>query len=964
MTLRWSWQKLLLCSLIDVNGRLDKRVLESGESIRYAALGHPPIHNVRENQGKSFGVECSHVHHAEVPREPVSDGISSTAGWSHRCDELYVQQRSEGELLAIVPATVVHPLSQDLDWWLSTIHLNLWHVHIVDKDHHLLSNRRTKNSLASLVELTINDVLGHVGTRLRREVTEHGAVLCGIHAVLEMLLDVHTLSCSRWTNNHAVVAVIQEDVDQVSVPDRVHSLNDDVCELGLWIKGLLLHSIQPRQPLSFLLLEREVKHTLAVWEELDELYRWSLHERLEVVWGVVQQDLPQILVKDLPSLLVHRRPNAPDKGEQEEALKPAEDKILVHALDQFRVLEFVEKRLEQASQGHDKVDLLQGDGHLAHLCHDPEGWWNEPVKEVHDVLLVALSQAWWQIVHPRFHGGPPSQEAWLHVNHATPTHGGWTGDGKIRDLEDHVHQASHGDDFSRVQAKLLVVVQDSVHVLNPNCINGTIEHEPLPIWGCVPRSVSEEHGKNTIRPLLGHGVILAVQLAHGDTLRVQNVVFCLLLPEQALLMQICQGSRQNFVGRGLHTKALSHNHETVPDDDHLIELGHLRKEGVKGLQVVLLAALRQSFPELHVVSLWHRDPREEIAKNSLKERDILVKEFWEVHIDDGLQHQCILRLILQVGTPLEITRSSQDSHNRTHTVIVVILTTKLFGAKLVCLHQLSGHWTRFKVSKGVQNDFGNQGIVRNHHSHISEQGLQVIWQLRTSSVTWVHGDEDVASQHELQLGALEHELLQSSGNCALNCEDLLSNDREHFKFNTVELIETRPRSRASQTLEELAHRLVVKAIGAIEDHTLDGQSLREILRGLCFTGSRRTGWGPSEAHVDGTHQRTVAPISKRCNDQSSRVTVVLVPVVSLGIDHSDHDGLSLEPLVVLLPVVPELTLPLKVFLLRDTIISHLLHDIPRVHVNDHQSTAGLSLKTRQVSPHEVNNLVQLLSALG
>lgn len=42
-----------------------------------------------------------------------------------------------------------------------------------------------------------------------------------------------------------------------------------------------------------------------------------------------------------------------------------------------------------------------------------------------------------------------------------------------------------------------------------------------------------------------------------------------------------------------------------------------------------------------------------------------------------------------------------------------------------------------------------------------------------------------------------------------------------------------------QYLKELAHSLVVKAIAAVEDNTLDGQCLGQILGGLCLTSTGR-----------------------------------------------------------------------------------------------------------------------------
>jgi hypothetical protein len=45
---------------------------------------------------------------------------------------------------------------------------------------------------------------------------------------------------------------------------------------------------------------------------------------------------------------------------------------------------------------------------------------------------------------------------------------------EILDLKDHVHFVAHCNDVSILQAKLLVVIEDGVHVLDPYCIHGAV----------------------------------------------------------------------------------------------------------------------------------------------------------------------------------------------------------------------------------------------------------------------------------------------------------------------------------------------------------------------------------------------------------------------------------------------------------------------------------------------------------
>lgn len=69
------------------------------------------------------------------------------------------------------------------------------------------------------------------------------------------------------------------------------------------------------------------------------------------------------------------------------------------------------------------------------------------------------------------------------------------------------------------------------------------------------------------------------------------------------------------------------------------------------------------------------------------------------------------------------------------------------------------------------------------------------------------------------------------------------------------------RTTAHTHLEELAHGLVIQAITAVEDHTLDGQGLGQILGGLCLACTGRAGWGSSQVHVNGPNQSAVTPVT-------------------------------------------------------------------------------------------------------
>ena len=106
--------------------------------------------------------------------------------------------------------------------------------------------------------------------------------------------------------------------------------------------------------------------------------------------------------------------------------------------------------------------------------------------------------------------------------------------------------------------------------------------------------------------------------------------------------------------------------------------------------------------------------------------------------------------------------------------------------------------------------------------------LEVVRQLLPARVAGVHGDEHGTGGVKGQLRALEHEAFQVGIDSVLDGRYLLGYDGQYLKLNAIELVEARPCARLCQTLEELAHRLEVQAVGTVEDHTLEDMKRRPI----------------------------------------------------------------------------------------------------------------------------------------
>ena len=72
---------------------------------------------------------------------------------------------------------------------------------------------------------------------------------------------------------------------------------------------------------------------------------------------------------------------------------------------------------------------------------------------------------------------------------------------EIHGLEDETHDVGHLDDLAAHQTQLLVVVQHSVHVLDPQSVDGAVKDDPLAVWGVSWSELSECVSDNSICPL-------------------------------------------------------------------------------------------------------------------------------------------------------------------------------------------------------------------------------------------------------------------------------------------------------------------------------------------------------------------------------------------------------------------------------------------------------------------------------
>ena len=137
-------------------------------------------------------------------------------------------------------------------------------------------------------------------------------------------------------------------------------------------------------------------------------------------------------------------------------------------------------------------------------------------------------------------------------------------------------------------------------------------------------------------------------------------------------------------------------------------------------------------------------------------------------------------------------RASENGLERPHSEIVVILRGELFAAKTQASDDFYAELPGLLKAHGIEEDFGDHGVVRHHHGAGAEEHLEVVREVTSAGVARVHGYVDPAGGDERNFVAFEIEFDFLLLDGSLYGKDLLGDDREHFCVNSVELIETAP----------------------------------------------------------------------------------------------------------------------------------------------------------------------------
>jgi hypothetical protein len=210
------------------------------------------------------------------------------------------------------------------------------------------------------------------------------------------------------------------------------------------------------------------------------------------------------------------------------------------------------------------------------------------------------------------------------------------------------------------------------------------------------------------------------------------------------------------------------------------------------LQVHLFETHFHASQKIFVIWLWQNCSWELIISDVVEQRKIVRQKLSQVDIVNGSEYQNTLILIHVLL--FEVTCGSKHRLDSSHSIVIMLLGRKLLRAQGVCGCDLKRKGLSISESEGIKRNLSNHSVVGHHHSHSSEQSLQVIWKLRSSSISWIHCNEDIGSWNNWNFSTFEEKSFHFLLNSLLDTLNLLSNDREYLKIDSVELIETNPAS--------------------------------------------------------------------------------------------------------------------------------------------------------------------------
>lgn len=199
--------------------------------------------------------------------------------------------------------------------------------------------------------------------------------------------------------------------------------------------------------------------------------------------------------------------------------------LICHLLD-FCFLISLQVTVQNSHQWLNKVSVACCNDFFAIYSQEFQTWLNEFVEKCLEACheFGSLFHLLWQHFGPGFNQWENTNGLWLHINHAASGYGSWRGYGQIFDFEHHGHLRGQGKNLTWVETKFLVIIEHSVHGLDPKRVNWAIENDPVFFNWLISDTLPDHVGENTISPLMGLIIELTIKLTHLDWFGIQDVI--------------------------------------------------------------------------------------------------------------------------------------------------------------------------------------------------------------------------------------------------------------------------------------------------------------------------------------------------------------------------------------------------------------------------------------------------------
>jgi hypothetical protein len=223
------------------------------------------IQDLEEYSFKDFFLRSEARNEGEMSRETeIND--EGTRFWVHASGEHNIDQEFLFfKMVSVINDTIIDDLSNQANWGLGTILIEIWHVKVIHEVDQGLAWWWTEGTSSSLVDLRFNDNLKLFGAGERVEV-DRGVDDGLLVQSGEVILDDGGLTSTGGSDVDHTLSGLDVHVEEESLSGGLSSWDDEVVEKSIVLFVHWLNRVLPMLPVTFNWVEEVVEALTVVWE--------------------------------------------------------------------------------------------------------------------------------------------------------------------------------------------------------------------------------------------------------------------------------------------------------------------------------------------------------------------------------------------------------------------------------------------------------------------------------------------------------------------------------------------------------------------------------------------------------------------------------------------------------------------------------------------------------------------------